>query len=72
MEYVVLRDEKTGRIIKLGRFGDNWLQERFYQGEWVWDSILDRELHDGMLELISQVEAEKIIALERRREKIAA
>ncbi len=72
MEYVVLRDEKTGKVIKLGRFGDNFLQEKFHQGEWIWDSILDRELHDGWLEKISEVEAEKIIALMWRREKIAA
>lgn len=33
MEYVVLRDDKTGNVIKLGRFGDDFLQEKFYRGE---------------------------------------
>lgn len=72
MEYVVLRDEKTGKVIKLGRFGDNFLQEKFWHGEWVWDEVLDRQLFDGWLEKINEVEAEKIIALQRRPEKIAA
>ncbi len=72
MEYVVLRDEKNGKIIKLGRFGDNFLQERFHTGEWIWDEVLDSQLFDGWLEKISEAEAEKIIALQRRPEKIAA
>lgn len=72
MEYFVLRNEKTGETIKVGRFGDDLLQESFRNGEWVWDEILDRELFDGLLEEISEAEAEKIIALERQREKIAA
>ena len=72
MEYVVLRDDETGEIEKIGRFGDNWLQERYYQGEWVWDSFLDRELHDGLLEKISAAEAERLIALHFAPEKIAA
>lgn len=72
MEYVILRDEETGEIEKLGRFGENWLQERFYQGEWIWDEILYSELFDGLLEEISEEEAEKIIAQMLEREKIAA
>lgn len=72
MEYVILKDEKTGEIEKLGRFGENWLQERFYQGEWIWDEVLDRELFDGLLEEISEIEAKKIIAFQTEREKIAA
>lgn len=72
MEYVVLRNEETGEIEKLGRFGENWLQERFYQGEWIWDEVLDRELHDGLLKKISEAEAEKLIATQLRQEKIAA
>ena len=62
MEYVILRNEETGEIEKLGRFGEDWLQERFYQGEWIWDEVLDRELADGLLEKTSESEAEKIIA----------
>ena len=72
MEYVVLRDERTGKIIKLGRFGGDFLQEKFHRGRWVWDEVLDRQLHDGWLEQISEVEAEKIITLQTKREKIAA
>ena len=72
MEYVVLRDEETDEIEKLGRFGENWRQERFYQGEWVWDEVLDRELSDGLLEEISEAEAERLIALRFAPEKIAA
>lgn len=73
MEYVILKDEETGAVEKLGRFGENWLQERFHKGAWVWDEVLDRQLHDGLLEEISEAEAGKIVAaLERRREKIAA
>ncbi len=72
MEYVILRNEETGEIEKFGRFGENWLQERFYQGEWIWDEVLDRELLDGLLEKISEAEAERLIVLQRRKEKIAA
>lgn len=72
MEYFVLRNEKTGEIIKLGRFGDDLLQESFLKGEWVWDEVLDRELFDGLLEEISETEAEEIIAQQMEREKIAA
>ena len=72
MEYVILRNEETGEIEKLGRFGGNWLQERFYQGEWIWDEVLDRELLDGLLEKISEAEAERFIAVQLRKEKIAA
>jgi hypothetical protein len=72
MEYVILRDEETGEIEKLGRFGENWLQERFYRGEWVWDEILYSEMFDGLLEKISEEDAEKIIAQMLEREKIAA
>lgn len=72
MEYVVLREEKTGKVIKLGRFGDNFSQEKFHQGEWVWDDVLDRQLFDGWLEEISEAEAKRLIALQFRQEKIAA
>ncbi len=72
MEYVILRNEETGEIEKLGRFGEDWLQERFYQGEWIWDEVLDRELSDGLLEEISKAEAERLIAVQLRQEKIAA
>ena len=72
MEYVILRDKETGEIEKLGRFGENWLQERFYRGEWVRDEVLDRELLDGLLEEISEIEARKIVAFQTEREEAFA
>lgn len=72
MEYVILRDEETGEIEKLGRFRDTGITERFYNGKWIRDRILYSELFDGLLEEISEVEAEKLVALHCQREKIAA
>ncbi len=70
--YVVLRDEETGEIEKVGRFRDGGITERFYEGKWLRDHILYSELLDGLLEKISEAEAEKFIALQHKREKIAA
>lgn len=72
MEYVILRDEDTGEIEKLGRFKDTGITERFYNGEWVRDQVLYSEMFDGLLEEISEAEAEKIIAQMLEKEKIAA
>lgn len=72
MDYFVLRNEKTGKIIKLGRFGKDLLQESFRNGEWLWDEVLDREMFDGLLEQISETEAKKFIAQILKQEKIAA
>ncbi len=72
MEYVVLRDERTGEILKIGRFGDDFLQEKFHNGKWISDEVLDRQLFDGWLEKISETEVKKIIALKTEHEKIAA
>ncbi len=72
MEYVILRDEETGEIEKLGRFRETGITERFHNGEWIRDRILYSEMFDGLLEDISEAEAEKIIALHKQREKIAA
>jgi hypothetical protein len=72
MEYVILRDEETGEIEKLGRFKETGVTERFYKGEWVRDRILYSEMFDGLLEEISEAKAEKIIAQILKQEKVAA
>jgi hypothetical protein len=72
MEYVVLRNEKTGEIIKIGRFRDDGIAESLRFGEWHRDRILDSEMFDGLLEDISETEAVKVIARQQTREKIAA
>jgi hypothetical protein len=72
MEYVILRDEETGEIEKLGRFRETGVTERFYNGEWIRDRILYSEMFDGLVENISEIEAQKIIAQILKEEKIAA
>lgn len=72
MDYFILRNQKSGEIIKIGRYGDDGIAESLRFGEWVTDYVLDGEMFDGLLEQVSETEAEKIIALMRRREKIAA
>lgn len=72
MEYVILKDEKTGEIEKIGRFLGNGLAEQFYRDHWESDASLYSLMFDGLLEEISEAEAEKIIALQRRPEKVAA
>ena len=71
MEYVVLRDEETGKIEKLGRF-QNGLAEQFCKDHWESDASLYSLQFDGLLEKISGAEVEKIIAEQFAREKIAA
>ena len=63
---------KTGEIIKIGRYGENGIAESLRFGEWRRDQILDSEMFDGLLEEISEAEAEKIIAQMLEQEKIAA
>ena len=72
MEYVVLRDEETGEIEKLGRFLENGLTEQFCNDRWERDSSLYSLQFDGLLEGISEAEAKKIIAQQQMRGKIAA
>jgi len=72
MDYFILRDEETGEIEKIGRYGDDGIAESLRFGKWVEDYVLDSEMFDGLLEQVSEAEAEKIIALQRRPEKIAA
>jgi hypothetical protein len=72
MEYVILRNEETGEIEKLGRFLKNGLGEQFCDDHWESDSSLYSLMFDGLLEDISEIEAEKIIAQRLKQEKIAA
>jgi hypothetical protein len=72
MEYVILKDEETGEVEKIGRFLEGGITERFDNGAWVRDRILYSELLDGLLEKISETEAERLIALQVKGEKIAA
>ncbi len=72
MDYFILKDEKTGKVIKIGRYRDDGIAESMRFGKWVRDRVLDSEMFDGLLEQISEAEAEKIIALQLRQEKIAA
>ena len=72
MNYVILRDEETGEIEKIGRFRDTGITERFCNGEWIKDHILYSEMFDGLLEIISEIEANKLITFQIESEKIAA
>ncbi len=72
MQYVVLKSEKTDKIVKVGRFKDDGITESFRNGKWTRDRILYSELLDGLLEKISKTEAERIITEQFTREKIAA
>jgi hypothetical protein len=72
MEYVVLRDEETGKVDKIGRFLENGLAEQFCNNNWESDSSLYSLMFDGLLETISKVEAERIMRLQRKTDKIAA
>lgn len=72
MEYVILRDEGTGEIEKIGRFLENGIAEQFSDDRWESDASLYSLQFDGFLENISETEAAKIIAQQQNREKIAA
>ena len=73
MKYVVIKNAKTGKVRKLGRFHENALTERYsIQGLWVSDNTLESDLFDGLLEEISEREAKRIIATQFSREKQAA
>ena len=72
MDYFILKNEKTGEVIKIGRYGDDGIAESLRFGDWRRDRVLDGEMFDGLLEQISETEAEKIIARMLKQEKIAA
>ncbi len=72
MDYFILRNQKTGKVIKIGRYGVDGIAESLRFGKWLEDSVLDGEMFDGLLEQISESKAKQIIAQQLEREKIAA
>ena len=78
MKYIVMKNDKTGEIMTLGRFGKNGETgfgfEEIYlpQSGWQQDNTLYSDLLDGLLEEISEAEAKRIIATQFSREKQAA
>ncbi|HSK70556.1 MAG TPA: hypothetical protein VK892_02590 [Pyrinomonadaceae bacterium] len=71
MDYFILRNEETGELEKLGRF-QNGIGEQFCDDHWESDASLYSLQFDGLLEKISEAEAEEIIAEQFSSEKIAA
>ena len=76
MKYVIMKDDETGEIMKIGRFsGKPDYVDEYYSpvsNSWEDDTILYSELLDGLLKEISEAEALKIIKTEFSREKQAA
>ncbi len=78
MKYVVLKDEETNEIEKLGRFRKDknsvyvFTETYFPSVGWEEDETLYRQLLDGHLQEISEQEARRIIATQFSREKQAA
>lgn len=78
MKYVILKNEKTNEIEKLGRFRKdkkslNIFTETYFPSVgWEEDETLYTQLLDGLLEEIPEAEAEKIILTQFSREKQAA
>ena len=62
MKYVILRDEETDEIELIGRFEKHAVGEVWRDGRWKSDSTLYSDLFDGLLEEISEAEAEKLTA----------
>ncbi len=52
--------------------GKTGFKNAFIEENGIWDEVLDRDLSDGLLEEISETEAEKIITEILKQEKIAA
>ena len=75
MKYVVMKDDETGEIIKLGRFSGkpDYIDEMYLTiSGWQKDNTLYSDLFDGLLKEISETEAHRIIATQFSREKQAA
>lgn len=74
MIYVVIKNEETGEIEKLGRFASEKYPESLNkEGIWEQDSALNSQQNDGLLEEISISEAKRIIRqLTHEPQKIAA
>lgn len=60
-EYVVLKNEQTGEIEVLGRF-HNGIGEMFSAGKWETTWELNSLMFDGLLEDISEVDAQNLKA----------
>ena len=76
MKYVVMKNDKTGKILKIGRFSGkpNYVEEYYSPllNSWENDNTLYGNLLDGQLEEISEAEAQRIINTRFSREKQAA
>jgi hypothetical protein len=72
MDYFILRNQKTGEIEKIGRYGDDGIAHSLRFGEWVEDYVLDSEMFDGLLKQVSETEAKKIISQILKQEKVSA
>jgi len=78
MKYVVLKDEETGEIEKLGRFRKDkksaqiFSETYFPNVGWDEDETLYTQLLDGLLEEISESEVNGIIVEQFSQEKRAA
>jgi hypothetical protein len=75
MKYVVMKDRTTGEILMLGRFGGkpDHIDEIYLPGSgWQRDNSLYGDLFEGLLEEVSEAEADKIIETQFPKEKQAA
>lgn len=68
MQYVVGIDEESKEVELIGRFKGDGLSEIWRDGKWVSDNGLYRDLHDGLLNNISEAEALKLISKQRSRQ----
>jgi hypothetical protein len=78
MKYVVIKDDKTGEVMTLGRFRRDketaYIYDEIYlpKSGWQEDNTLYGNLLDGLLEEISEAEANRIIATQSSQTKQAA
>lgn len=78
MKYVLMKNDKTGEIMSLGRFGKDSKTgfdfEEVYlpQSGWQQDNTLYSDLLDGLLDEISEAEAKRLIATQFSHEKQVA
>lgn len=62
MQYVILRDEETDEVEVIGRFRKYGIGEIFFNDKWESNSLLYSLQFDGLLEEISEKEAQRLIA----------
>lgn len=70
MQYVVMKDDASGEVELIGRFGgasNNFVDEILTPEGWEFAPVLESLLFDGQLEDISEEEAKALIA---RRSKL--